>query len=103
MKTLMATLVLFMAVTAQASSGQQYREDIRNLLKVHKSLQEQTTINGSICASEQYESHTILTTEEGKVYSAHMGSFSNPYESESSKQTAELIDLSNCSVKKFKF
>ena len=108
MKTLMVTLVLFASISANASAGQQFREDVRNAAKAAKLevLDMAPMYDATICKLSSENSMGILllkSNKTGEIYAISSESFFSSLGGDNEADSAALVDINSCEVKTVRF
>lgn len=108
MKSLMAALVLFASFSAQASSGQQFREDVRNMAKANNlTVVDMTPIyEGQICRLSAENSMGILlltSNVTGEKYAVSSESFFSSQGGDNEADSAVLVEVEGCGTKTVRF
>ncbi len=107
MKTLMATLVLFSALSANASSGQQFREDIRNMAKANnlKEVDSAIIYDGKICSLDGANSMGIVLLKDanGETLAVTDESFFASQGEDNMADSAVLTEVQGCGTRTVRF
>lgn len=107
MKTLVATLVLFVSVNANASAGQQYREDIRNMAQANNLKEVDTAIiyEGMICSLDAENSMGIVLLKDSKneTLAVTNENFFSSQGEDNEVDSAVLVEVQGCGTRTVRF
>lgn len=107
MKTLTAALVLFSSLSAQASSGQQFREDVRNMAQANNlTVEDMAPIyEGKICGLNADEGMGILLLKSatGEKLAVSDISFFSSLGEDNEADSAVLTEVEGCGTKTVRF
>ena len=108
MKTLMATLVLFASISAQASSGQQFREDVRNVAKAAnlEVVDMVPMYDAKICrlSSENSMGIVLLKSKRtGEMLALNSESFFSSKGEDNEVDSAVLVEVEGCGTRTVRF
>lgn len=105
MKKLMTVAILLGSLSANASSGQALRQNLAAVAKSQHLIQK-ISITAQLCDSTENVEYTLFTKKNGALYAIdNWGGFSSSNGDEGiiSADTAELINLTDCTTKSVRF